>query len=111
MDVSSLVFFYVYKYIILLCISIKNALALNEMSKTAETEIPTFFFWLWPASAANMGTVRKNKLFTKIDAKMIKYYIVKSKVEYQFFVDHIIFEPYFFFVNNLFLYNTVFCKL
>ena len=92
MDVSSLVFFYVYKYIILLCISIKkNALALNEMSKTAETEIPTFFFWLWPASAANMGTVRKNKLFTKIDAKMIKYYIVKSKVEYQFFV-----EPYFF---------------
>ena len=88
-------FFYVYKYIILLCISIKNALALNEMSKTAETEIPTFFFWLWPASAA-MGTVRKNKLFTKIDAKMIKYYIVKTKVEYQFFVDHIIFEPYFF---------------
>ena len=67
-------FFYVYKYIILLCISIKNALALNEMSKTAETEIPTFFFWLWPASAADMGTVRKNKLFTKIDAKMIKYY-------------------------------------
>ena len=65
------------------------------MSKTAETEIPTFFFWLWPASAADMGTVRKNKLFTKIDAKMIKYYIVKTKVEYQFFVDHIIFEPYF----------------
>lgn len=42
---------------------------------------------------------------------MIKYYIVKTKVEYQFFVDHIIFEPYFFFVNNLFLYNTVFCKV
>ena len=56
MDVSSLVFF---MYIILLCISIKkNALALKEMSKTAETEIPTFFFWLWPA-AADMGTVRK----------------------------------------------------
>ena len=29
---------------------------------------------------------------------MIKYYIVKTKVEYQFFVDHIIFEPYFFFL-------------
>ena len=72
MDVSSLVFFYVYNIIVHL--NKKNALALNEMSKTAETEIPTFFFWLWPASAADMGTVRKNKLFTKIDAKMIKYY-------------------------------------
>ena len=49
-------FFYVYNIIVHL--NKKNALALKEMSKTAETEIPTFFFWLWPA-AADMGTVRK----------------------------------------------------
>ena len=58
----------------------------------------TYFLFLALAGLRRRhgGTVRKNKLFTKIDAKMIKYYIVKTKVEYQFFVDHIIFEPYFF---------------
>ena len=64
-------FFYVYKYIILLCISIKkNALALNEMSKTAETEILSF-----PGSGRPLPTWahcgHKNKLFffTKIDTR------------------------------------------